>query len=141
MHCQKLFKINLMKNISPNNRLQALILQLEQEQQEKGLILRAHLHNTYNSLKPINLLKEAVSEIVSVDYLKDNIVNNIVSLTSGYISKKIIIGKSDSVLRKIIGTIVQLGVTKVVSINSTAIKTMGMFLFQKFQQRKDNEIK
>ncbi len=125
--------------MTPNTWLQTSILILEQEQKEKTLILKAHLHNTYNSLKPVNILKDAVAEFVSADNLKDNVLNGIIGLASGYISRKIIIGKSDSLVRKIAGTIVQLGVSKVVSLNSTAIKTVGIFLFKKFQQRKIKE--
>ena len=124
-----------MEKISPNSLLQTSILILEQEQKEKGRLLKVHLHNTYNSLKPINILKNAVSEIASSDHLKGNILNGIFSFVSGYVSKKIIVGKSDSKLRKIAGTIAQLGITRIASLNSTAIKSIGMFLFQKYKQR------
>jgi hypothetical protein len=61
-------------------------------------------------------------------------------LATGYLSKKIFIGASGNKIRKLIGSIMQFGITNVVTQNSDAIKSFGRSLFQHFFHKKEKNI-
>jgi hypothetical protein len=126
-----------MQTISSIAGLKESIQLLEAEQSIKGQILKDQLFITYESLKPGNLLKYTLKEISSSPNMIDNLAGTAMGLLGGYISKKIIVGASGNIIRKLIGSILQFGVTNVVAQNSEVIKSFGQTLFQHFTHRKE----
>jgi hypothetical protein len=126
-----------MQTISSIAGLKESIQLLEAEQSIKGQILKDQLFITYESLKPGNLLKYTLKEITSSPNMIDNLAGTAMGLLGGYLSKKIIVGASDNVIRKLIGSLLQFGVTNVVAQNSEAIKSLGRSLFQHFIHRSE----
>jgi hypothetical protein len=110
---------------------------LEVEQGIKGQLLKEQFYITYESLKPVNLLKSTLNDIASSPYLKDNILNTILGLATGYITKKIFIGASGNKFRKLIGSILQFGVVNFVSQHPEAIKSFSQLIFQYFLRKKE----
>jgi hypothetical protein len=54
-----------------------------------------------------------------------------VGLATGFLTKKIFIGSSVNILRKLFGSLLQLGVTTVATQNSDFITSFGRFVFQR----------
>jgi hypothetical protein len=125
-----------MQNITSAVELKDAIQLLEAEQSIKGQLLREQLFLTYESLKPINLLKNALKEISSTPYLIDNISGTAMGLLGGFLSKKIFVGASGNLIRKLFGSVLQIGVTNLVAQNSETIKSVGQALIQHFFQKK-----
>ena len=125
-----------MQNITSAVELKDAIQLLEAEQSIKGLILREQLFLTYESLKPVNLLRNALKEISSTPYLIDNISGTAMGLLGGFLSKKIFVGASGNLIRKLVGSVLQFGVTNLVAQNSEIIKSVGQALIQHFFQKK-----
>jgi hypothetical protein len=63
-----------------------------------------------------------VRDAASTDSLKHDIINTVTSLITGFISKKIIIGRSNNPLVRLAGMGIQLGMTTLVSAKYNAIK-------------------
>ena len=126
-----------MQNITSIAELKDAIQVLEVEQGIKEKILKEQLYLTYESLKPINILKKTLKEISSSPYMIDNISGTAMGLASGFLSKKIFIGASGSLFRKLIGSILQFGITNVVAQNSSIIKSIGQAIFQHFLRKKE----
>jgi len=126
-----------MKSITSSAELKDAIQQLEFETTIKGQLLKEQLLLTHESLKPVNLIKNALSEVASSPYLVDNILGASVALATGYISKKIIIAGSGNVIRKLFGSILQFGVTNVVAQHTDTIKSVGQFIYQHFLHKKE----
>jgi len=126
-----------MKNIKSSAELKDAIQQLEFEHTIKGQLLKEQLLLTHESLKPVNLIKNALSEVASSPYLVDNILGASVALATGYISKKIAVSGSGNVIRKFLGTILQFGVTNVVAQHTDTIKSVGQFIYQHFLHKKE----
>jgi len=118
-----------MQNISPTAKLKNAIQLLEIEQAMNKQLLKKQFHFTYESLKPINILNDTFKDILSSS--KGNIWDNVIGLATGYLTKKLVVGVSDNILRKIFGSILQFGVTKVVSQHPEAIKSFAHFIFQR----------
>ena len=126
-----------MQNITSIAELKDAIQVLEVEQGIKEQILKEQLYVTYESLKPINILKKTLKEISSSPYLIDDISGTAMGLASGFLSKKIFVGASGSLFRKLIGSILQFGITNVVAKNSSIIKSIGQAIFQYFLRKKE----
>jgi hypothetical protein len=125
-----------MQNITSAAELKDAIQLLEAEQSIKGQLLREQLFLTYEGLKPVNLLKNALKEISSTPYLIDNISGTAMGLLGGFLSKKIFVGASGNLIRKLFGSVLQIGVTNLVAQNSETIKSVGQALIQHFFQKK-----
>jgi hypothetical protein len=125
-----------MQNITSVVELKDAIQLLEAEQNIKGQLLREQLFLTYESLKPVNLLKNALKEISSTPYLIDNISGTAMGLLGGFLSKKIFVGASGNLIRKLFGSVLQIGVTNLVTQNSEIIKSVGQTLIRHFFQKK-----
>ena len=126
-----------MQNITPTDELKNAIQLLEVEQAAKWQVLKEQFHLTYESLKPVNLFKSTLNEVASSPYLIDNIIGNAVGLATGYLSKKIVIGASGNIFRKIIGFILQFGVANFVAHRPDAIKSIGQFILQHVFRKKE----
>jgi hypothetical protein len=126
-----------MQNITSVAELKNAIQLLEVEQNLKGKILKEQFYLVYENFKPVNLLTGTLKDIVKSPYLIDNILGTAMGLATGYLSKKIFIGASGNKIKKIIGSILQFGITNVITQNSDSIKTFGRSLFQHFLRKKE----
>lgn len=126
-----------MENITSISELKNAIQLLEIEQAMNGRLLKEEISITLTSLKPVNLFKRAVTDAVSSPFLIDNILNAAIGLTTGYLSKKIFIGTSGNILRKLFGSIVQLGVTTAVADHPGGIKSFGKYVVQHLLHKKN----
>ncbi len=130
-----------MENITSAIELKNAIQLLEVEQSIDGQLLKEQFYLTYESLKPINLLRNTIYEITTSPHLTDSILGTAAGLVSGYLSRKIMmIGASGNLVRKLLGTVLQLGVTNVVSQNPDRIKSIGEYIFQHILRKKRNEL-
>ncbi|MCX6328179.1 MAG: hypothetical protein NTZ85_01510 [Bacteroidia bacterium] len=128
-----------MGNINCAADVKNAIQLLEAEQAVKEKLLKDQFHLTYESLKPVNLLKSTIKEISSSPYLIDNIIGTATGLATGYISRKIVVGASGNLFRKLFGVILQFGVTNLVASHSDGIRSFTQSLFQHiFHKRNAN---
>ena len=126
-----------MQNITSTAGLKNAIQLLEVEQAVNGQLLKEQFHLTYESLKPVNLLKGTLKDISSSPYLIDNILGAAMGLATGYLTKKIIVSKSGNMFRKLIGSVLQFGVTNIVAQHPDAIKSFGRFISQHIFRKKE----
>jgi hypothetical protein len=127
-----------MENISYNDRLNKAIESLETEQAEKLLQLRGEFYTVYEQLKPANLVKGTLNDMLTSPLLIENIVGSALGLATGYFSKKLFIGSSVNRFRKLFGAVLQFGITKAMSSNTSAIHSFGSYVAQHILHRKGN---
>ena len=96
-----------MKNKDEKAALQETIKLLEQKQAQELILLRDQFYITYESIKPVNIIKKAVHDIIGSSEIKNDILSNVIGLATGFISKKIVVGSSDNPFKKILGTILE----------------------------------
>ena len=112
--------------------LKESIRMLEIRQAEEGKILKEQFKITYESLKPVNLIKSSMKELVNSTEIKNSLFEAIVSVVSGYLTKKFIVRSKSNIFMKLLGVLLQFGVTNVVSKNSETIRTFISDLIQRF---------
>jgi len=128
-----------MEKITCAAELKLAIQNLEFQQEVQGQLLKDHFFVTFESLKPINLIKNTLLEITSSPYLIDNLLGAIMGMISGSISKKIAVGTSNSLIRKILGAALQFGVTNIVAQHPDILKSVGNFIIDKFIHKKNKD--
>ena len=126
-----------MQNTTYTTKLKNAIQFLEVEQADKEQLLKEQFQQTYESLKPVNLLKSTLKDITSSSFLKESVLGSSVGLASGFLSKKIVVAGSGNIFRKLLGSIVQFGVTSIVAKNPEAIISLGRFLIKNIPHKKD----
>ncbi len=124
-----------MKNKYTQESLREAIRVLEIRQAEEKEILREQLINVYENLKPINIIKGIFRDIANTRNLENDLFSNIASLISGFISKKLVVGKSNNPMLKILGTGIQLGMTAFISRNYEQIKDSILQFFTRGQEK------
>ena len=127
-----------MQSTSYISLLQDKIQFLESEQKGKEEVLRKQFYLVYESYKPVNIIASTLNDIAKSPFLIDNMVGTAMGLTSGFLTKKIFVGSSGSLIKKLLGAVLQFGVTNVVAQNSDSITQIGQFLFKKFIHRNEN---
>lgn len=107
-----------MKNYNNQSQvLEAKILALENKKRIKTRELKTQLDITYQELRPSKLLNRALTDIKEEPEIKSNIFESVLSLVGGYLSKKIIVGKSNSIFKNLLGYGIQYLATKIISKN------------------------
>lgn len=125
-----------MKKMNETDALNELILINEQLYHNDLQQLKDQFHIAYESIKPINLLKNFVHEVTASPEIKEDVLSNVIGLLTGFISKKLIIDEKSGTFKKVFGTILQFAIANVVSKHSTNIKAVGTSLFNNFFKRK-----
>ena len=128
-----------MQKITSSTELKHAIHLLEEDQAIKGQLLKEQVFITYESLKPVNLLKTTLKDLSTSPYLIENIVGSAVGLATGYVSKKIVVGASANIFRKLFGSILQFGVTNLVAQHPDAIKSAGQYIVQHIFRKKEKD--
>src|ERR1035437_7566915 len=129
-----------MEKITCSAELKIAIQNLEFEQEIQGQLLKEHFFLTFDSLKPANLIKNALQDITSSPYLLDNMLGSVMGMFSGYLSKKIAVGTSHNLFRKMAGSLLQFGVTNLVAQHSDILKSVGNFIIDRIHNRKEKNI-
>jgi len=104
-----------MKKISLKSVLHEKILIVENQQKQDLLELRKQFHVTYESLKPINLIKNTFQEVTSSSDIKNNLLNNAIGIATGFITKKVLVGASHNPIKRILGTVLEFVIANVVT--------------------------
>ena len=116
--------------------LEERIASLEDRQRQEIAVLKEQALDTYESIKPVNLLKNTLKGFSSQPDLKGNILDGAIGLATGYLIKKLLVGTSHNPIKKIAGTLFQVAITTLVAKNSSKIKAVGEVLLKHLFNRK-----
>ena len=114
------------------NSLKESIRRVEIRQAEEGKILKNQFRITYESLKPVNLIKSSMKEIASSVEIKNSVFETIASIVTGYLSQKLIVNSKSNVFMKILGIVMQFGITNLISKNSEDVRFFLSNLVERF---------
>jgi hypothetical protein len=101
--------------------LSLAILMLEKRREMYFEELKTHLEFSYKSLQPVNLVKTGIRELVGSPEVKQGLFSNLVGLAGGFLTKKMIIGSAQGLIRNSIGTVMQILMTNLVSRKTASI--------------------
>jgi len=126
-----------MQNITSSAALKDAIQLMEVEQSIQAQLLKDQFLLTVDSMRPVNVLRSTLHDISSSPKLIDNILGLTMGITSGFLTNKIFVGASGNLLRKLLGSVLQFGVTNAVAQHPDTIKSYGQMIMQYFLRRRE----
>jgi hypothetical protein len=130
-----------MQNITSAADLKSAIQSLEVEKAMSEQQLKNQFNEIKESFKPINLIRNAINDLTSEPTIVDKLISTTMGLAGGYLSKKIVVGSSHNLFRKIFGSVLEYGVTSLVARNPETIKTISHFVINMFRKKEVNSEK
>lgn len=112
---------------------------LEIRQAEEGQALKEQFRVTFESLKPVNLIKSSLNELTSSVEVKNSLFETIVSILTGYLTKKMMVSSNSNPFMKIMGAVLQFGVTTLIAKNAENIRTYVMNLIERLLHPEEPE--
>ena len=107
-----------MKKINETQILKETILLMKMKQSEEFLQLKDQYLYTFESLKPLNLIKNAFGQLATSSEFKGNILSNVIGISAGYLTKKVLLSSTHSPIKRILGTLLQFVITNMVTKHS-----------------------
>jgi hypothetical protein len=104
-----------LEKVANTTELNTAIKRLQRKVQLQESDIQDQVHTILVSLKPTNLLKTTLHEVQESTELKHNLFRVALGLGAGYLSQKMVVGKSAGLIKKALGTALQFGVTQFVS--------------------------
>lgn len=129
-----------MKPITTSAELKFAIMQLKSQQASDLVALKQEFARTREALKPMNLIRSSFREATASPDLKADVFNAVIGLTTGILTKKLIIGKTGNPFKKILGIVVEMAVANKVVKNADDIKSTGTMLFNKLFKKKEPKV-
>jgi hypothetical protein len=107
-----------MKKINQTEILKETIVLMKMKQADELVQLKDQYHYTIESLKPLNLIKNAFGQMATTSEFKGNILSNVIGISTGYLAKKVLLGSTHNPIKRILGTLLQFVITNVVTKHS-----------------------
>ncbi|MDF2438432.1 MAG: hypothetical protein K0Q95_2808 [Bacteroidota bacterium] len=126
-----------MHKINTTIELKSAIEVLRIQQKERGLELKVQLKTTFDSLKPANLIKSTITDLVSDSEIKGNFLGKALGFSAGFFSKKLLVGASMNPVVSILGTVLQMGISRFVANNGEKIKEKGLSFIKNLLSKKN----
>jgi hypothetical protein len=124
-----------MKNRNETDALNELILVQEMKHDNDLQQLKEQFHIAYESVKPINLVKNLFHEVTASPEIKNNLLSNVIGFGTGFLSKKLLLGHLHNPVKKVFGTLFEFAVANLVSKHTDGIKTIGGNLLKHFLKK------
>ena len=121
-----------MDKIITQAALQEAILLLEMRQAEEGILLKEEFHDTYERLKPANIVNNIFSRTVKSPGIRGFVIDRsldvaVVLLTNFFMRKM-----TGSFVKRTVGTVAVWGIKKIVSQNPALVKKAGTGIMKIF---------
>ncbi len=107
--------IQMYGSIENTDDLATAIKKLEQKRMLMENDMKDQFQDVLESFKPANILKNTLHEVQESMPLKHNLLKIALGLGVGYFSRKLVVGKSAGIVKKVLGTALQFGMTKLVA--------------------------
>jgi hypothetical protein len=123
-------------NIRNREELSAAIMELENRKVLREQELVNEFKAVRESLHPVNLIKESFSKFTESPALQNGLLKTVVGMSAGFLSKKIIGGKSTSLLKKLLNSVIEIAVAKTAVNNTDRIKALGISAYNNLFKKK-----
>jgi hypothetical protein len=124
-----------MKKSNLTDALDELILVEELKYANDLARLKNQFDVAYESVKPINLVKNLIHQVTASPEIRNDLVSNAIGFGTGFLSKKLLLGATHNPIKKVLGTLFEFAVANTVVKHSDGIKTIGGNLLKHFLKK------
>lgn len=128
-----------MSVINTSDELSVAILTLKNARAEKANALKQQLSVVYESMKPMNLIKNTLKQVTASTEVKNGFLNAVLSMGAGYVVKFLFQTVAKSPLSKIAGSLLQLGVSNAAMNNPEMIQAVEESVLKLFADKKEKK--
>jgi hypothetical protein len=117
--------------MAPINEVVALkeaIVLLKTKQVQELTAIKTQLDLAYQSFSPSKFIKNALHDAVALPEVKNGFIDTLIGLTTGYLSKKMLIGSSNNPLKNMIGMVLEFTVANFTAKHTFIIKKVSSLL-------------
>ena len=114
-----------MSDVTIPANIQEKIIALEKKRHEEGIVLKGQFLDLYERVKPANLIKGAIHDIVTPPGVKHHFLIQAMSITAGFLVKKYFQGKTNNQFQNLIGSVAMSGLSYVAMNNPTPLIMVG----------------
>jgi hypothetical protein len=118
--------------------LKEAIIDLEIKKKRQASIIKEQFDVMKENLSPANIIKSTFDEVAASPTLRSNLLGALVGLGAAYFSRKLVIGKSGNLIRKILGSVLQLGIGAVVASKPTILQNIGQTIVKRVFTKKNS---
>jgi hypothetical protein len=126
-----------MQIITTSTELKEAIIILNERQLVQGVVLKEQFFAVVESIRPVNLIRSTFSQVTSSPDLLGGMLSTTVGLAAGYLSNKTLVGSSANLFKKLLGTVLQFGITTMIVKNPEAVKSLGQILLHRIFTKKE----
>jgi hypothetical protein len=101
-------------SVSSMDDLETRILELEKVQAIQIASLKSSAFSIVEGFSPANMVRTALKEVVQSPDLKKSAINTAIGIGAGFLGRKLFVGRSNNLFKKISGSAVQFMITNFV---------------------------
>ncbi len=125
--------------INNKHELETAIIELEKRKLDQEKIMIAQFHTAKESLSPVNILKNTFSKITHDTDIKSKILRTAAGLGIGILTKKIFTGNSTSIVKKVLGNAMEVGVVNSAINHTDKIKAYGIAIYNNIFKKQHSQ--
>lgn len=129
-----------MKKITNAAELKQQILELEATKEYQHADLKQHFAQVREAFRPANLIKSTVRDVTSTPGIGGKLAGTLVGLLAGYLTKRVVFGSTHNPLKKMAGTLLQMGIAGTIGKNADGLKALGANLVSRVLKRSRNNV-
>ena len=124
-----------MEKIAVGDQLKNSIKEMEVNRARSGNLMKQQFELVAEKAKPANIIKNTISNVVKSPDIAFNVLGLATGMATGFLTKKIVVGSSRSLIRKFLGTTLQLGVTRFISKHPDTIKSAVLVFLKRIRPK------
>ncbi len=125
-----------MYTINSAVQLKEAIFEMEIRKKEQGRTIKEKFYVIKENLKPANIIRNTFDEVATSPRLRLNLLGAVVGLGAAYFSRKLVVGKSVNIFRKILGSALQLGISAAVASKPGILQNIGQTILKRVFTKK-----
>jgi hypothetical protein len=129
-----------MQKIDSSASLRAAIIQLEIRKAEEEEMLKAQFQATVESMKPIRVINNIIDQAIGLTDSGHAPAGTKIGLAAGFLSRMLFQVLTKNPVKKLIGTALVFGLTKIVVNNPEAVRSISQKVFQFFRSKSAHKI-
>ena len=102
--------------------------------------MKEELRITKEKFTISNIIKSGFKQVTATPNISSNILSAVLGLTSGFVTKKILIGKTINPLKRLFGAALEMFVANKVVNNADTLKSVGSVLLNKILPKKEDKV-
>lgn len=118
--------------------LKEAIVNLEIRKIEQGKLIKEQFNVIKENLRPANIIQNTLDEVRNSPKVRSNLFGALIGLGAGYISKKIVAGRVGNPFRRVLGNVLQIGITAVMARKPDLLQTIGQTIVKRVFTKKNS---